>query len=452
MLEYQHIDEHSMGFQADTAEPSSTIYRPIQYLGSKLRTIDALMTATTDLYGAGDRVVDAFSGSSVVAQAFANAGCAVTAVDPSPCCARLAAAMLGVRRAEGESLSQVARTIVERLAQSRTLRGLTALLDAERRAMADSSGGELAAFSRELPQVWRYSSGQRWLEKLRQMPGEDAFERGAIATTHYAGTYFGIQQAAAIDAVRVEIEMLRRKGDISPWVENGLVSALLSAMSRAVFSAGKHFAQPMLERPGINDSFYRSRLLSDRSVGIAEAFIESVARIEGAVKDGNHSVYEAPIEDVYADLRTLKPALVYADPPYTAQQYSRFYHVLDVIADYRLPQLQTARGKITRGLYGEGRYKSPYSSKSSAPEAFELLVGSTRRAGSSFAVSYSLTATGQTGNARMIDFDLLKRICTKQYGENVREIRMDHSYRQFNSARRSKHARDEPEIILVCEA
>lgn len=452
MLEDQYIEEDSTSPQRLSVDLSSSIYRPIQYLGSKLRSIDVLMSSTKHLYRPGDTVVDAFSGSSVVAQAFAEVGCEVTAVDSSPCCTRLAAAMLGVGRGAGESLAYAASTIVHRIAQSRSYTDLAGILAAERAAMCDSSGMELANFSRELPQIWRHSSGQKWLEKLRQAPGQDAFELGAIATTHYAGTYFGIQQAVAIDAIRVEIEQLRRTCDITSWVENGLVSALLSAMSRAVFSAGKHFAQPMLERPGVNDSFYRSRLLSDRSVDIGAAFIESAIKIDCFVKNGSHSVRGVPIEDVYIEFAELQPSLVYADPPYTAQQYSRFYHVLDVISDYRLPQLQVVRGEVTKGLYGEGRYKSPYSSKNSAPRAFDTLVGSTRRAGSSLAISYSLTATGQTGNARMIDFDELKNICIKWYGKNVNDVRLEHSYKQFNSASRSKHARNEPEIILVCES
>lgn len=445
-------EEEALTAISRLVEVPSSVFRPIQYLGSKLRSIDSLLEATGHLYGPGDRVFDVFSGSTVVSQAFANAGCAVTAVDSSPCCARLARAMLSIGRSPGGRSSPHASAIVKEASDAPVNPELEALVQAERKAMQDASGRSLAKFSREVPQVWRRSKGKKWLEGIEEVVGQHAFCRVPIVTTHYAGTYFGVQQAIAIDAIRVEIERLRQDGMISMWIEDALVSALFSAMSRAVFSAGKHFAQPMVESPGRNDAFYRSRLMADRSVDIASAFMGAAASIDAATKSGNHAVYGAPIEDVYGALLNAKPSMVYADPPYTAQQYSRFYHVLDVVADYRTPQLQMANGKVTKGLYGLNRYKSPYSSKRSAAGAFEELVGTTKLAGASLAISYSLTAAGDTGNARMIGLDGLKAICKRQYGQKVKEIRLDHAYRQFNSASNSKNDRNEPEVLLICEA
>lgn len=436
----------------DPAVVPSMVFRPIQYLGSKLRSIDSILEATGHLYQPGDHVFDVFSGSTVVSQAFANAGCAVTAVDSSPCCTRLARAMLGIGRSAGDRSSSFASAIVKDASGAQLDPELELLVLAERKAMLEASGRSLAKFSRELPQVWRKSKGKKWLDGIEEVAGQHAFCRVPIVTTHYAGTYFGIQQAVAIDAIRVEIERLRRANTISEWIEDALVSALFSAMSRAVFSAGKHFAQPMVESPGRNDIFYRSRLLADRAIDIASAFLDAAANIDAAAKCGSHAVYGEPVEDVYGALVKARPTMVYADPPYTAQQYSRFYHVLDVVADYRTPQLQMTNGKVTKGLYSQNRYKSPYSSKKSVTGAFEGLVKTTKVARASLAISYSLTAAGDTGNARMISLDGLKAICRDYYGRKVQEIRLDHVYRQFNSASHSKSDRNEPEVLLICEA
>ncbi|WP_447586527.1 DNA adenine methylase [Pseudoxanthomonas mexicana] len=438
--------------ESGLVEVPSPVFRPIQYLGSKLRSIDLLLDATNHLYQTGDRVFDVFSGSTVVSQAFSNAGCAVTAVDASPCCARLARALLSIDRSTGSRSMPHASMVVKEASDALINPELKVLAQAERKAMQDPSGHDLAKFSRDVPQVWRKSKGKKWLEGIDKVAGKNAFCRVPIVTTHYAGTYFGVQQAIAIDAIRTEIERLRRADAISAWIEDALVSALFSAMSRAVFSAGKHFAQPMIESPGRNDAFYRSRLLADRSVDIASAFVSAADSIDAAAKHGNHAVYGDPVEDIYDKLLSAKPVMVYADPPYTAQQYSRFYHVLDVVADYRTPQLQMANGKVTKGLYGQNRYKSPYSSKRSAAGAFEQLVETAKIAGSSLAISYSLTAAGNTGNARMISLEGLKAICKRQYGRKVKEIRLGHAYRQFNSARNSKNDRNEPEVLIICEA
>ena len=430
---------------------TSAVFRPIQYLGSKLRSIDPLLKATGHLFGPGDRVFDAFSGSSVVSQAFANTGAMVSAVDSSPCCTRIAKAMLGVGRSPAERASAYAESVLFSSSNAPIIPELLALALAEQKAMQETSGKNLAKFSREVPQIWRRNKGRQWLMGAADAAKNETFCRVPIVTTHYAGTYFGVQQAIAIDSIRSEIERRRQIGEISSWIEDALISSLFSAMSRAVFSAGKHFAQPMVESPGRNDTFYRSRLMADRSIDIASTFLSAASSIDESAKTGLHAVYESPIEKVYSELIDARPALVYADPPYTAQQYSRFYHVLDVIADYRIPQLQTIGGRVTKGLYGSDRYKSPYSSKRSAAAAFESLVVTTKSASSSLAISYSLTAAGETGNARMISLEEIRAICKKSFGKKVKEIRLDHSYRQFNSAHNSKADRNEPEVLLVCE-
>src|SRR3546814_4803730 len=76
----------------------------------------------------------------------------------------------------------------------------------------------------------------------------------------------------------------------------------------------------------------------------------------------------------------------------------------------RSPQLQMAHGKVTKGLYGQNRYKSPYSSKRSAAGAFEGLVGTTKLAGASLAISYSLTAGGDRSEEHTSELQSLMRI------------------------------------------
>lgn len=426
------------------------VYRPIQYLGSKLRTIDFLVEATRHLVAPGDRVFDAFSGSSVVSQAFAQEGWSVTAIDASAACGHIANAMLGVGREPYEECSTHAHAI----ARERTelpIAELQKLVRAEREAALDPSGALLAQFSRELPQCWRLQGQARWLAQFECNVGDEAFGLMPLVATHYAGTYFGLEQALTIDRIRNSVERRKRLGEISEWTGHALMTALFSAMSRSVFSAGKHFAQPMIESRGRNDRFYLARLMSDRSISIEAAFEDAAASIDAAAASGAHAVITAPIEKVGDAMLEAKPALVYADPPYTAQQYSRFYHVLEVVSAYRRPSLQLVGGKVTRGIYSNERYSSPYSSKRLAASAFNQLIEQSRAAGASLAISYSL-AEGESGNARMIGLEDLKNLCVRHYGRRVSERRLQHSYRQFNAARHSRSERSDPEVLLVCEA
>ena len=59
----------------------SKYYRPIQYLGSKIRVVDTIVKECQKLHTPGNYVLDLFSGSSIVAQSLYNNGMNVIAND-----------------------------------------------------------------------------------------------------------------------------------------------------------------------------------------------------------------------------------------------------------------------------------------------------------------------------------------------------------------------------------
>ena len=158
---------------------------------------------------------------------------------------------------------------------------------------------------------------------------------------------------------------------------------------------------------------------------------------------GQHQAIATPFESLQ-DLPMHD--LVYADPPYTAQQYSRFYHVLEVMEDGIIPHLQTDRDhEITRGIYPEGRFASRFCSKRLAPRAFADLLHFASTHARIFALSYSQSMSEKSGNYRVISLDELRSIC-EPYGD-VDVIEVGHSYRRFNSANANS---DHREFLIVC--
>jgi adenine-specific DNA methylase len=144
--------------------------------------------------------------------------------------------------------------------------------------------------------------------------------------------------------------------------------------------------------------------------------------------------------------------LFYLDPPYTAQQYSRFYHVLETLVDYKVEGV-LHNGSVTTGIYPAKRYKSAFSSKRAAPKAFALLLDAAQDQSSSVLISYSQSEGGSDGNERMIVLDQLLHLCSERFGTSHVEIaEMGHKYRQFNSAQNSNSQRSDPEILIVCRA
>ena len=73
-------------------------------------------------------------------------------------------------------------------------------------------------------------------------------------------------------------------------------------------------------------------------------------------------VFNLNFEDLLDQKIFSNVGLVYADPPYTDMQYSRYYHLLNVAAKYEYPKLTITKNGYTKGLYTEGRYQSKLSS------------------------------------------------------------------------------------------
>ena len=88
-----------------------------------------------------------------------------------------------------------------------------------------------------------------------------------------------------------------------------------------------------------------------------------------------YNIYNSDIIDLLNNnsFCNQKIKLIYADPPYTDMQYSRYYHLLNVAAQYNYPNPTIIHGKYTKGLYTEGRNQSKLSKKSTAKDVLQKL-------------------------------------------------------------------------------
>ncbi len=429
------------------------VLRPIQYLGSKLRSLAAISAEVSRL-APGGTVVDPFSGTSVVGQALAADGHRVLASDAMEFATTFATAMLGVDRAPfAFDDVQPALNGAERMSWFDPWEQWVEL---ENAALTERDGHRLIALSLALPQVWRRVGGGRGVaeqfDALNSLRGLSPVDAAPLVATHYAGTFFGIRQALELDALRQGIWKLRRSERIGSWAEAVLLTALLAAASEAAFSAGKHYAQPHAIHRQKDLTFAAGRIVEDRKKDIRAIFVDRVHAILRAARPANerHRTMRAPVDSL-SDEWWSSADVVYADPPYTAQQYSRFYHVPEVLVEYRVPDLELVDAEPTRGLYPEGRYKSPFSSKTYARSAFADLCERSLDAGASLVISYSASVSGETGNDRMISLSGLEEVCRIFFGErSVEVIPLEHVYRQFNGEVLAVVGRHDREYLVVC--
>ena len=209
-----------------------------------------------------------------------------------------------------------------------------------------------------------------------------------LATSYFASGYFGIAQCLEIDSLRYAID----KG--SPENRPYYLCALVQAMSQCAAAPG-HFAQFLVPRDKVNTRYVgkiRSRSIIDRFYQALDRF----PRITCRSRPKNRTFcMDATSLLENTDLGITPGNLViYADPPYSKAQYSRYYHVLETVVLYDYP---ACTGK---GRYRDSRFQTDFSRKAGVEEAFDKFVSAASKAGASLYLSYPtnglLCQTGTT--------------------------------------------------------
>ena len=148
--------------------------------------------------------------------------------------------------------------------------------------------------------------------------------------------------------------------------------------------------------------------------------------------------------------------LVYADPPYTRDHYSRYYHVLETMALRDEPEVSTTTIRTggvaapSRGLYRAERHQSPFCIKSAAPGAFDLLFRTVAQAGKPLLLSYSPYKEDAGNRPRLLTIRELRDIAESHFGfVSVVDIE-GVSHNKFNIEERNVTVDYAAEILMLC--
>ena len=408
-------------------------FRPIQYLGSKLRLAKSICGIIEEVKGAGT-VIDPFSGTGVVGQEFARRNWKVVTSDAMEFSNTMCRATLGIGGHPEDHLEEDWGRVLKFSSTIEYPPKWSKLLSTEQQWIEDNDGGSLLGGERLYPRRTDVSSDHKG--GIKDSPWR--------LTEVFSGTYLGIKQCLELDALRWALEEVKAEG-ISDWCYDSIMTALLSSASNASYSAGKHFAQ--FHNTGDSPTeFHKARVISDRGLKVKEHSGEALDLIERAAEtsgDG-HIQLKGPMEEL--ETGELHFDWVYADPPYTAQQYSRFYHLLESFVSPGQFRLMHNDGEATKGLIppAEDRFQSNFSARTTVREGFSDLISLSERCQANLAVSYS---TSREKNKRMVSLPDLKDILRKKF--YVEEHSLDHDgYRQFNID--AAGVGDSQDILLVC--
>lgn len=185
----------------------------------------------------------------------------------------------------------------------------------------------------------------------------------------YSDTYFSPRQCLQIDSLRYSIEKNR---DTSYFI---YLTCLMSAMCKAQSTPG-HFAQFLKK-----DS---PRVQPLRRLDIYKLFFEKLADFKSLIPSQfNNEVYNMDYKDLFKTNNLNMVSCFYLDSPYTFDQYSRFYHILETVCLYDNPSTDF------KAKYRKDRKQSDFCYKSKVLKEFENIIKFSSKNNSSLIISYS---------------------------------------------------------------
>lgn len=291
---------------------------------------------------------------------------------------------------------------------------------------------ELYHFYQSIPTIWN--------NKIKPKDIQDY----NLFLYYYAGSYFGVKQSIHIDIIREIIDYPSFES-----FRSQMLTASYFAMKEVVFSKDGHMAQPL------NVIKNRNRLLKVRNKDVLSLFLYKMKDFfsdDFVLPIRDSKVYNMNFKDLILTTNILDNVdVVYADPPYTDMQYSRYYHILNVFTKYDYPNPTHNNGQFTKGKYTENRNQSKLSQKSRSLDELSVLISSCfdKEVTLIFSFAYPIDEVGQKTNRYVFNIKDLIEKCTSIYGDsNVNVVK--ESYNHSNN--RNSHSKKVNEYLVICEA
>lgn len=443
-------------------DEQTSAFRPIYYLGCKTSFTSAIKAAIDEVDPSGGRLVDLFAGTGSVGAAL-GAFREVTTVDVQEYSRVLCSAVLSPPDLSQTEIENIVASALRDETAKQTLWCLQPLIEHERDCIAAAAIGDFNALvelieSPPLPvraitelEVPSTRLNDASSEAVRRFHEAGLWQSAETTVSRYfGGLYFSFTQAAMLDAV------LTIANSSSEQNQDSLTAAALSTASQLVNTVGKQFAQPI--RPRDKSGVVKSSLVKivqrDRSLDALEMYqtwLGKYASLPRAI--GRPQALRQDYLDAIAQ-NASSFSVIYADPPYTRDHYSRFYHVLETMCLRDNPAISKVmkNGSLvpSRGAYREDRHQSDFCVRSTAPAAFEGLFRTAREHDLPLVLSYSPHEADDGTHPRVVSMSQIIDLANQHYNR-VEICGVDGiKHNQLNRNELKLKTRDQAEIILKC--
>ena len=277
-------------------------------------------------------------------------------------------------------------------------------------------------FCEKTPSVFVPQSDDPRLKEILDLvdqvtPGKaPTVETPCLFLTYYANAYFGIAQCCQIDAIRSIIGQI--EDEQTRYV---LLTMLMSVMSASA-STTTHFAQYLK----VKSKATCNNLIGKRKINIIESCKSLLAEYRQAGlctadRKAPSVCYNLDFSDCLDSISLNNETLVYADPPYFKEHYSRYYHVLNTVClyDYPAMAMNPQTHELSIGRYREDRSVSDFGKKAKALGAFDTLITKCSNAGAWLMISYS--------DNSIVDISDIQALAEKKYDVLIEKVELSHS-------------------------
>lgn len=204
----------------------------------------------------------------------------------------------------------------------------------------------------------------------------------------YSDTYFSDLQCKDIDSIRFAIEQINDENKKSLYL-----TALMSVMCKVQSTTG-HFAQYMPKD--------HKRIIPLRNMNVWNEFIDKCEDFKKIINNNmNNKSFNLDYKKLIKLEEMKNVETFYLDSPYSGEQYSRFYHILETVVKYDNPDVSY------KAKYRNDRFMSDFCYKSKVSNEFENIIKYCKTNNSNLVISYS--------NKGVISCEKLEELCRKYY-------------------------------------
>lgn len=234
----------------------------------------------------------------------------------------------------------------------------------------------------------------------------------------YSNTYFSKKQCLEIDSIRYAIEQIKSEEKYCLYL-----TALMCAMCTAQSTPG-HFAQFMPSN--------HKRVIPLQAIDIYDEFLKKC--------DNYSSIYQGSDKNksFCFDYKILfKTNLlesvntIYLDSPYSQEQYSRFYHILETLVKYDYPEVSF------KAKYRNDRFMSKFCYKKNVSDEFKEIINYCFAHNINLLISYS--------NKALLPIEDLENICKSKFSS------VETKYISYSHSTQGKGKKDLEEVLIKCK-